>query len=328
MDSLWDDSPVELAIIQYTLRGAGTKYMPIPGKTVAKHSCYDSFLYDPLQLMPNYVYAAKNYLEQLKIGIWMRLIIGFFAAFALFLRTDASPLAEDGRDPIIAFAAASLTTVLDEQARHWRALTGAPFPRLSFGASGTMARQIQAGAPANLFISANPHWTNMLVRSGHASKLANIAENRLVLVAPENAATPTNFNASRDDFTRLLKARRLALADPALAPAGAYAKAFLQKTGLWEHLKDQVAYAQNVRQALRLAERGSLPAFVYASDAATSARVRILYTVPTDLTEPIRYEAALINSTNTDADAFLAYLQSPDAVTVWEKHGFRKIASN
>jgi len=258
----------------------------------------------------------------------MRLFIGLVVAFALFLQADGTPFAEDEREPVIAFAAASLTTVLDEQARRWHALTGAPAPRLSFGASGTMARQIQAGAPVSLFISANPQWSNMLVRSGHAAKLANIAENQLVLVAPKNTAAPTSFHASSDDFRRLLKGRRLVLADPALAPAGAYAKSFLQKNGLWDQLKDQVAYAQNVRQALRLTERGGLPAFVYASDAAVSTRVRILYTVPTDLTEPIRYEAALIKGTNADAVAFLTYLQSPEAAPVWEKHGFHQIASN
>ncbi len=230
--------------------------------------------------------------------------------------------------PIIVFAASSLTTALKEHASKWANEQGKPKPRLSFGASASMARQIQAGAPADIYISANPKWTALLETNDTVQKQVDTVSNQLVLVAPIGDKPLLPFTADTAGFDRLLQGRRIAVADPRTAPAGAYALNFLQKTGLWESIKNRIAYAHNVRQALRLAEQGGLPAFVYNSDATASRQVEILYQVPKSLSGDILYQTALLKSASQDAANFFGYLQTEAATDIWEKHGFHKIASN
>jgi molybdate transport system substrate-binding protein len=245
---------------------------------------------------------------------------------SLFL--SAPSRAEDKNERPIVFAASSLTSILPELAQKWSKVSGNPVPRLAFGASATMARQIRAGAPAHLFISANPHWTELLVQEHRVVRIANIASNRLVLVIPRGAAGNLAFKPSASGFNLLLKGRRLALADPATAPAGAYARTFLMNATVWRALEGQIAYTQNVRQALLLAERGGLPAFVYNSDAKSSSQVDILYAVPPEMSGTILYQAALLEPANAASEEFLTFLQAKSVVPLWEKYGFSKIASN
>jgi len=233
---------------------------------------------------------------------------------------------DNGKRPIV-FAASSLTSVLSEQAAYWSEKTGMPAPRLSFGASATMARQIQAGAPAHIYISANPVWSEMLEKSGHTLQRINIASNQLVLVIPKNLKPPLPFKATPAYFKQLLSGRHLAIADPQVAPAGAYARSYLKQARLWESVQQKIAYGQNVRQALRLAERGGLPAFVYKSDAIVSDNVSVLFEVPADMTDVILYQAALLKRAGTPSISFLTYLQTNEASTIWQKHGFSEIVS-
>jgi molybdate transport system substrate-binding protein len=190
-----------------------------------------------------------------------------------------------------------------------------------------MARQIQAGAPAHIYISANPVWSEMLEKAGHARQLVNIASNQLVLVVPKNLKRTLPYEATPAYFKQLLGSQRLAIADPQTAPAGAYARSYLKQAGIWKNVERQIAYGQNVRQVLRLAEKGGLPAFVYKSDATASESVSILFEVPAGMTDIILYQAALLKRAGAPSIAFLKYLQTIDASIIWQKHGFNKIAS-
>jgi len=246
------------------------------------------------------------------------------------LGTTVTPaLAAEHDKPFIVFAAASLTDVLKAEATNWAQETGKPMPRLSFGASATMARQVAAGAPADLMLSANPAWVKMLEKGRHLAGVpVPLVKNSLVLVVPSQgkAGTPGK-RVTKDLIEQTVGKGKLALADPAIAPAGAYARAFLKQVGLWQPLKPRLALAPNVRQALLLVERGGLPGFVYGSDAAASKRVTILGTVPEDGTTPILYMAGLTKVAQADAKAFLAYLTSPAAAPVWRQYGFTPLVS-
>jgi len=259
-------------------------------------------------------------------GIKFGLMITIFALLGSVPLTAGEAVRRE--QALIVFAASSLTDVLTAQSNAWASATGNIKPKLAFGASATMARQIQSGAPANLFISANPIWTQSLVDAGRAQSATSLISNRLVLVVPANESYLPPFKPSAAGFNELLKGRRLALADPVTAPAGQYAKSYLMAIDLWQNLEPRLAYAPNVRQALRLVEAGGIPAFVYESDALASPKTHIAYTVPEGLSPPILYQAAVIQPENAAAHSFLNFLTGQTAVHIWEKHGFRRIASN
>lgn len=235
---------------------------------------------------------------------------------------------EDNEEPSLVFAASSLTAVLTEHTVMWSETTGFPAPRLSFGASAAMARQIKAGAPTHIFISANPRWVETLSNDNRIENTAEVATNQLVLVnsvmSVVKKTTEKPFEPTEAYFSLLIKGKRLALANPTLAPLGAYSLRYLQKIMLWDLLSDKVAYGQNARQTLRLAELGGLPAFVYHSDAFMSEKVTTLYAVPSELSGPIVYQAALLKSASTASTAFFHYLQSAEALPTWIAFGFGK----
>jgi len=260
--------------------------------------------------------------------------------FALFGLTMVSNIviAKDNEKPPLVFAASSLTTVLTEHALNWSETRGLPIPRLSFGASAAMARQIKAGAPAHIFISANPRWVETITNDNRVEDTAAVAINQLVLVGSamspamnyKKKAADEPFEPTEAYFSRLLKGKRLALANPALAPLGAYSLRYLQKTMLWDFLNDKIAYGQNARQTLRLVEQGGLPAFVYRSDAFMNDKVTVLYAVPSELSGSIIYQAALLKTASSTSKAFFHYLQSEEARPTWVTFGFgrnKKIAS-
>ncbi|MCJ9429448.1 molybdate ABC transporter substrate-binding protein [Kordiimonas marina] len=258
-----------------------------------------------------------------------RFLSAILCATALILGGQAAR-ADEPKKPLIVFAAASLTDVLKAEATAWARETGKPMPRLSFGASATMARQVAAGAPADLMLSANPAWVQMLEKGGFLSGApVPLVKNSLVLVVPSRGAAGTPGHlVTRELIEKTVGGGKLALADPAIAPAGAYARAFLEHIGLWLPLKPRLALAPNVRQALLLVERGGLPGFVYGSDAAASKRVIILGTVPEGSTKPILYMAGMTKAAQADANAFLTYLTSPASGPVWRRFGFTPIVSN
>lgn len=240
-------------------------------------------------------------------------------AFLLPLLAACSPSTGAGssdKGPVV-LAAASLQEALSAAADAW-AVGGHPAPVLSFAGSSALARQIEQGAPADLFISADEAWMDTLERQGllRPGTRADLLSNRLVLVAPKGSAARGLAD---------LGDGRLALADPDAVPAGKYAKAALEHLGQWQGVADRIASAENVRAALALVERGEAPlGIVYATDAMASGKVRVVLTFPADSHPPIVYPVAILAaSSNPDAAALRAFLASPEAQAIFARHGFR-----
>lgn len=223
------------------------------------------------------------------------------------------------RAPLV-LAAASLQESMNAAADAW-ARKGHPRPTLSFAASSALARQVAAGAPADLFVSADEPWMDDVERRGLivAGTRAPFLGNRLVLVAPRaNPAIPLG------ELPRALGSGRLAMADPDSVPAGKYGKAALQKLGLWNAVAPRVVRAENVRAALAFVERGAAPfGVVYRTDARASPRVRVAATFPADSHPPIRYPLARLKaSASPDAEPFRAFLLSREGRGIFTRFGF------
>lgn len=222
------------------------------------------------------------------------------------------------------FAAASLKEALDEATRRHVSAGGAKVA-VAYAASSALARQIENGAPADLFISADLHWMDYL----DARKLlvsatrANLLTNRIVLISPVSNTGNVTLKPGVP-LASLLGQGRLSMADPDSVPAGKYAKAALQALGVWDGVAARVARAENVRAALLLVSRGEVPfGIVYATDAAADRNVRIAGTFAADLHPPIVYPAAVLaRSRHPKAGKLLAFLRSAAARAVWEQYGF------
>jgi len=217
------------------------------------------------------------------------------------------------------FAAASLKNALDEVA----ALSPAK-PSISYGASSALARQIEAGAPAQVFVSADLDWMDYLDKRKllKPGTRRNLLGNRLVLVAPAGSTAAPEIRAGFP-LAALLGNGRLAVGDPQHVPAGKYAQAALTKLGVWDSVASRLAPSENVRVALALVARGEAPlGIVYATDAASEPKVRVAATFPEGLHPPIVYPVALTKAAGAPAAAFVALLASPAALAVFQKHGF------
>lgn len=226
--------------------------------------------------------------------------------------------------PPIVLAAASLQEALGEAADAW-ARQRHPRPVLSFAGSSVLARQIEAGAPADLFISADEAWMDRLDQRSLLAPGSRrvIAGNRLVLIAPSDSPVKLRI-AKGFPLARALGAGRLAMADPAAVPAGRYGRAALEALGVWAAVEPRVVRSENVRAALALVERGEAPlGIVYATDAAASRKVRVVGVFPPSSHPPIRYPAARLKTAKAkDAPAFLAFLGSRQARVIFARHGF------
>jgi molybdate transport system substrate-binding protein len=224
---------------------------------------------------------------------------------------------------ITVFAAASLTDSLKAVADAYKSRTGQAVT-LSFGASSTLARQIEQGARADVFFSADSDWMDYLQGKGLTAPgtRKDLLGNRLVLVAGPNAP-PVPRIAPHFDLAGALGDRRLALADPVSVPAGKYAKAALTALGVWDSLASKLAPAENVRVALEYVARGETPyGIVYATDAKVAPAVRVAGVFPESSHAPIVYPAALIKSAAPTAEQFLDFLGSTEALAIFEKAGF------
>ena len=165
---------------------------------------------------------------------------------------------EQTREPLTIFAAASLSDVLPVLLEQWQNMTEGPGARTSFAASAVLARQIEAGAPADLFLSANKKWVNHIADGKFTgASVAPIAHNKLVFAIP--CRLQGIEQQSIEELGSFLQSVRFVMADPAIAPAGEYAHQFLERQNLWQRVKDNAAYAGNARLALLLIERGGLP---------------------------------------------------------------------
>ncbi|MGE3772751.1 MAG: molybdate ABC transporter substrate-binding protein [Gammaproteobacteria bacterium] len=222
------------------------------------------------------------------------------------------------------FAAASLTDVLPALAEAY-AKTHDDELRFSFAASSALARQIEAGAEADVFVSADEEWMDYAAERELivADTRAVVAGNRLVLVGGEGQA-PVSVDAQLP-LAELLGDERLALGDPAHVPAGRYAQSALEKLGLWSSVKDRLAPAESVRAALMYVTRGETPlGIVYATDARGVKGLKVLGEFAADTHPPIRYPAAVLAQTAEPqaARAFVAWLGGPEAQEVWRRYGF------
>jgi molybdate transport system substrate-binding protein len=224
---------------------------------------------------------------------------------------------------VTVFAAASLTDSLKSIADAYQAKTGSKI-RLSFGASSTLARQIEQGASAELFFSADTDWMDYLSKAGlivQASR-KDLLGNQLVLIAASANAHDLKI-APHFDLAGALGDGRLALADPASVPAGKYGKAALTTLGVWDSVASKVAPAENVRIALQYVARGEAPlGIVYATDAKVEPGVRVVGVFPEGSHPPIIYPVALTKTASPQAQAFLAFLEGPEARAIFVKTGF------
>jgi len=249
------------------------------------------------------------------------------AALAMAFGTMGAARAQGTQgEAVTVFAAASLTDALRDLGAQWAA-RGNPAPRFSFAASSALARQIEQGAPADLFMSADEAWANylqernLLVNVTRSSPLGNA----LVLIAPANAARPVTLVRGTDLAALLGPNRRIATGDPAHVPVGRYAQAALTWMGQWEAIAPRLARADNVLAALLLVERGEAPlGIVYSTDAAASKGVRVVGTFPAESHEAITYPFALTRRAegSAQARALLAFLTGAEATPTWQRFGF------
>ncbi|MDF7776902.1 molybdate ABC transporter substrate-binding protein [Sphingomonas sp. AOB5] len=245
----------------------------------------------------------------------MTLMAGLFGGTAAFAQS---------RKPPLVLAAASLQESMNAAADAW-AGKGHARPVISFAASSALARQIAAGAPADLFVSADEEWMDDVQRRGLIvpGTRADFLGNRLVLVAI--AGDRRNVLLGRGSpIVGMLGDRRLAMADPDSVPAGRYGKAAFVQWGLWPALAPKVVRAENVRAALAFVERRAARyGVVYATDARASRKVRVAGIFPANSHPPIRYPIARLKaSTSPDAEGFRRFLISREGKAIFARFGF------
>ncbi len=253
-------------------------------------------------------------------------------AICLWFACSLTPaISADGAcEPISIFAAASTTNVIEQIAADYERETACSVSTI-FAGSGTLARQIEAGAPADLFLSANKEWMDWIDRAGlvrPGNKLA-LLTNQLVFIVPADNADARMDVHTSPSILNVIGTGKLAIGDPATVPAGRYAQAALRHFGLSRLEEDQIVRASSVRAALTWVARGEANAgIVYRTDARIDDQVRIAGTIPSIESVDITYPLALIGRTpNSAARAFFTYLQSYHAARVFAEHGFSRAAT-
>lgn len=249
-----------------------------------------------------------------------RLFLSALAAAAVILGLT---LPAGAQPTLTVFAAASLKSSLDEIAADFE--KSGHSVQISYGGSSTLARQIQYGAPAQVFISANTAWMDVLEQDGMlvAGTRRDLLTNRLVLIAGADTSDDLTIKPGFD-LAATLGRGRLAMALVDAVPAGIYGRAALQSLDIWQAVAPKVAQVDNVRAALMLVAIGEAPyGIVYATDAMAEPRVRIVGSFPADSHPPILYPAAAIAGPDpAQGQVFLDFLESPQASAIFRRHGF------
>ena len=229
-------------------------------------------------------------------------------------------------ETVTVFAAASTANAITEIGDLFKARTGDAV-RASFASSSTLAKQIEQGAPAQLFMSADLYWMEYLAGKKLLTpdSRANLLGNTLVLIAPLDGKTAPLAITRETDLVRLLGDGRLATGDPDHVPVGLYARQALERMGQWAAIAPRLARGESVRAALALVERGETPlGIVYSTDAALSAKVKVVGGFPDNLHDTIIYPVALVAGNETpSARAFLDFLKSDAAKAVFSRYGFK-----
>ena len=256
--------------------------------------------------------------------IRIRLLKNFSIAGLAILLGIAGSMTSYGSNNINVFAASSLKDALDAVNASWKA-DAQKEATLTYAATSALAKQIEEGAPADVFFSADTDWMKKLsdaklVVSGSAVELIG---NEIVLIAPKDSKAETKIEKGFD-LSKLVGDGKLAMANTKSVPAGKYGKAALQKLEAWEAVEPKVAQAENVRAALKLVAAGEATlGIVYATDAKSEPTVKVVATFPADSHPPIIYPAAVVaTSTNPEAAEFIKYLQGSKAQAIFADKGF------
>jgi molybdate transport system substrate-binding protein len=254
------------------------------------------------------------------LGLAALATIGFFLLPCLTRAGDKGP---------VVFAAASLKDALDAVDAGWTKESGKQVVP-SYAASSALAKQIEQGAPADIFISADEDWMNYLAEKKliKPDTRFDLLGNTLVLIAPKDSKIETKI-ADGFPLATLLGGGHLAMANTDAVPAGKYGKAALTKLGVWDSVKYKIAQADNVRAALKLVSTGEAPlGIVYGTDAKSDLNVKVIDTFPEGTHPPIIYPIAITaSSTNADAPTLLAYLKSSAAQSIFKDQGFKILLS-
>jgi molybdate transport system substrate-binding protein len=241
--------------------------------------------------------------------------------FILALTTTGAKAAEK----VTVFAAASLANAVDEIVTEYKKEHNSDIVT-SYTSSSTLARQIEQGAPADIFISADQRWMNYLADKKLiiSDSRVNLLANKLVVIAPVDSKLSHLTIDKNTDWLALLAGGRLSVGDPDHVPAGLYAKQAFEHLGQWDKILPTLARMDNVRSALLLVERGEAPlGVVYGSDAVVSNKVKVLGEFPVGSHDPVEYPLAMIvNHKNDEVTAFYQYLQSAKAKEIFIKYGF------
>jgi len=250
-------------------------------------------------------------------------IVAIFFSMITTLTTKDATAAENN---VIVFAAASTTNAITEIGELYES-HGLGRIKTSFASSSTLAKQIQSGAPADVYLSANKNWMDFLEKKGAVKKESrfDLLSNRIVLIVPfKSPVKIIDIKKGLDIIPFLGSNGRLSLGDPDHVPAGMYSKTALKSLGMWEQVKDRLAPMKDVRAALVFVERGEVPlGLVYTTDAAISRKARIIGTFPSDSHPPIVYPVAIISNGKAESGTvFLNFLKTPKARAIFIKYGF------
>jgi molybdate transport system substrate-binding protein len=257
--------------------------------------------------------------------VWSRrLVIAVILAAGFALGPSAS-VSKAAEGDVVVFAAASLKNALDQVAKEWGAKSDGRKVTVSYAASSALAKQIESGAPADIFASADLDWMDYVAKKGLIlpDTRVNLLGNRLVLVAPKDSTAKVEMGPGLD-LKAALGDGRLAMANVDSVPAGRYGKAALHKLGAWDGVKGRLAQSENVRAALQLVARGEAPlGIVYLTDVASDPRLKVLATFPEDSHPPIIYPIAITrSSSNPAARSFFEFMRGGDAKGAFDKQGF------
>jgi len=235
-----------------------------------------------------------------------------------------SAVAADDSSTVLVFGAASLTNVLDDLSKAFTEQTKIPV-KSSLAASSVLAKQIEAGAPADVFFSADLEWMDYLEQRKllKPGSRHDVVGNRLVLIAPADSTVTVKLRKGVDLLALLGPQGKLATGDPDSVPVGKYAKAALEKLAAWDKISAQIVRAENVRAALAFVARGEAPlGIVYRTDGLAEKKVKIVAEFPADTHPPITYPIAVTTHGGADAQKFVDFVRSKASAEIFRKYGF------
>ena len=258
----------------------------------------------------------------------MHRVAGYFVALAILLGSNHAPaLAQEKR--LTVFAAASMKNALDDISAAYTAKSGIKIVA-SYAASSALAKQIEQGAPADIFASADTDWMDYTIgkKTINEPSRVNLLGNSLVLIAPKDSRLDKVAIGPAFDLSKLVGDGKIATGDVKSVPAGKYAKAALEKLGAWQAAEPKFAMTENVRAALALVALGEAPlGIVYTTDAKVEPGVKIVGIFPADSHPAIIYPVAATATAKPEAAGYLAFLRSSAARTIFEKYGFSFLVS-